>query len=55
MLNFGWKLLIFMFSVITSRRKNICGLMFNRGLIYFYTYNSLIINNIHDAANTWEL
>lgn len=29
--------------------------MFNRGLIYFYIYNSLIINNIHDAADTWEL
>lgn len=55
MLNLSRKLLIFVFSVITSRKKSFCDLMFYRVLIYFYTYSSLIVNNSRDAANTCGL
>lgn len=55
MLNLSRKLLIFVFSVITTRKKSFCDLMFYRVLIYFYTYSSLIVNNSRDAANTCGL
>lgn len=52
MLNLRWKLLIFLFRAITTRRKSFCDSMFNRVLIYFYIYRSLIMNNILNTANT---